>query len=215
MNEAIKMHYLTVQPMFNTMKPLQVYLIRHGQSEGNLNTQVYYDKNDCDIELTSFGHEQSLAAGAELATLISHPNPRIICSPYVRAKQTASNIYSVLAQDSVPSLEEDVLVREREWGSLRTVVDNRHLKREEHFNFYYRAEQGESYADAYQRVVLFFQAILLQRMRTPLDDSPIVIVSHGEWIRLAVMYLDSNDVQWFAVNRRNPKNCSIQTRTLS
>lgn len=201
--------------MFNTMKPIEVYLIRHGQSEGNLNTQVYYDKNDCDIELTSFGHEQSLAAGIELASLISHPNPRIICSPYTRAKQTASNIYSVLAQDAVPSLSEDVLVREREWGSLRTVVDNRHLKREEHFNFYYRAECGESYADAYQRVVLFFQGVLLQRMCNPLDERPIVIVSHGEWIRLAIMYLDANDVQCFALNRKNPKNCSIQTRILS
>jgi len=195
------------------MKPIQIYLIRHGQSEGNLNTQVYYDKNDCDIELTALGHEQSLEAGTQLAALISHPTPQLVCSPYMRAKQTASNIYSVLAQDRVPSLTEDVLVREREWGSLRTVVDNRHLKREEHFNFYYRAECGESYADAYQRVVLFFQGVLLERMRNS-SDAPIVIISHGEWIRLALMYLDANDVEWFALNRKNPKNCSIQTRTL-
>lgn len=197
------------------MKPIQLYLIRHGQSEGNLDTQVYYDKNDCDIQLTPLGHEQSLAAGTQLAALISHPTPQLVCSPYMRAKQTASNIYSVLAQDGVPSLTEDVLVREREWGSLRTVVDNRHLKREEHFNFYYRAECGESYADAYQRVVLFFQGVLLQRLRNSSDERPIVIVSHGEWIRLALMYLDANDVEWFALNRRNPKNCSIQTRILS
>lgn len=197
------------------MKPLQVYLVRHGQSEGNLDTQVYYDKNDCDIELTSLGHEQSLAAGTELATLLTHPHPQVICSPYMRAKQTASNIYSILAQDSLPSLREDVLVREREWGSLRTVVDNRHLKREEHFNFYYRAECGESYADAYQRVVLFFQGILLQQLHNPSNDAPIIIISHGEWIRLALMYLDGNDVEYFTVNRKNPKNCSIQMRTLS
>ena len=62
---------------------------------------------------------------------------------------------------------------------------------------------------------MFFQGLLLQRMRNAVDDSPIVIVSHGEWIRLALMYLDANDVQWFALNRRNPKNCSIQTRILS
>lgn len=197
------------------MKPITIYLIRHGQSEGNVNTQVYYDKNDCDIELTVVGHFQSLAAGAELARSIGHRAPRIICSPYMRAKQTASGIYSVLAEDFTPSLQEEVLLREREWGSLRTVVDNRHLKREEHFNFYYRAECGESFADAYQRVVLFFQDLTLQRLRDPLDDRPIVIVSHGEWIRLALMYLDGHTVEYFTVNRKNPKNCVIQTRTLS
>lgn len=197
------------------MKSIQLYLIRHGESEGNVDTQVYYDKNDCDIQLTALGHEQSLVAGTELSALIKHTTPQLICSPYMRAKQTASNIYNVLVKDSFPSLTEDVLVREREWGSLRTVVDNRHLKREEHFNFYYRAECGESYADAYQRVVLFFHGILLKRMCNPSDDSPIVIISHGEWIRLALLYLDANDVEYFALNRRNPKNCSIQTRTLS
>ena len=197
------------------MKPITLYLIRHGQSEGNVNTQVYYDKNDCDIQLTALGHFQSLAAGAELARMIDHGTPRIICSSYARAKQTASGIYSVLAEDHQPSLREDVLLREREWGSLRTVVDNRHLKREKHFNFYYRADGGESFADAYARVVLFFQDLTLQRLRNTLDDSPIVIVSHGEWIRLALMYLDGNTVDHFTVNRKNPKNCAIQTRTLS
>jgi broad specificity phosphatase PhoE len=198
-----------------TMKPITLYLIRHGQSEGNVNTQVYYDKNDCDIELTALGHSQSLGAGAELARMIDHTAPRIICSAYMRAKQTASGIYSVLAEDHQPSLQEDVLLREREWGSLRTVVDNRHLKREEHFNFYYRAQGGESFADAYTRVVLFFQWLELRRLRNPHDDSPIVIVSHGEWIRLALMYLDGNTVEYFTVNRKNPKNCVIHTRTLS
>lgn len=197
------------------MKPITLYLIRHGQSEGNVNTQVYYDKNDSDIELTALGHSQSLAAGAELAGMIGHYTPRIICSSYMRAKQTASGIYSVLAEDHQPSLQEDVLLREREWGSLRTVVDNRHLKREEHFNFYYRAMGGESFADAYSRVVLFFQWLELRRLRDSQDDSPIIIVSHGEWIRLALMYLDGNTVEHFTVNRKNPKNCVIQTRTLS
>jgi broad specificity phosphatase PhoE len=197
------------------MKPVQIYLIRHGQSEGNVNTQVYYDKNDCDIELTPFGHEQSLAAGVKLAGLLTHQHPQMVCSSYMRAKQTASNIYNVLAQDMQPSLREDVLLREREWGSLRSVVDNRHLKSEEHFNFYYRANCGESFADAYARVVLFFQGLTQQRMRNPLDERPIVIVSHGEWIRLALMYLDGNTVEHFTVNRKNPKNCVIQTRTLS
>jgi len=197
------------------MKPVKIYLIRHGQSEGNVDTQVYYDKNDCDIQLTPLGHTQSLAAGSQLANIITHPNPHLICSPYVRAKQTASNIYSVLSQEMTPILTQDVLLREREWGSLRTVVDNRHLKREQHFNFYYRAECGESYADAYARVVSFFHGVTLQRLCHPNDDRPIVIVSHGEWIRLALMYLDGNDVEHFTANRRNPKNCSIQTRTLS
>jgi len=197
------------------MKQITLYLIRHGQSEGNVNTKVYYDKNDCDIELTELGHSQSLTAGAELARMIDHGTPKIICSTYARAKQTARGIYSVLAEDHQPSLREDVLLREREWGSLRTVVDNRHLKSEEHFNFYYRAMGGESFADAYARVVLFFQELTLQRLRNPLDDCPIVIVSHGEWIRLALMYLDGNTVEHFTVNRKNPKNCAIQTRTLS
>jgi broad specificity phosphatase PhoE len=74
------------------MKPIQLYLIRHGQSEGNVNTQVYYDKNDCDIQLTDLGHSQSLAAGAELAHMIDHGTPRIICSAYTRSLHPQTRI---------------------------------------------------------------------------------------------------------------------------
>jgi broad specificity phosphatase PhoE len=199
------------------MKKIKLYLIRHGQSEGNVNSQVYHTTRDCDVKLTTVGHKQSLDAGEQLCTLLQGQTPRIICSSYTRAKQTAQNIYTALTQHNANTAVpvENVLLREREWGALRNSVDNRNFTREEHFNFYYRAQGGESYADAYLRVATFFQGLFCERLQCPNDDRPIIIVSHGECIRLALMYLDGNTVEHFTVNRKNPKNCEIITRILS
>ena len=202
---------------FNFMKKIKLYLIRHGESEGNINSQVYHTTRDCDVKLTPVGHKQSLEAAEQLCTLLQGQTPRIICSSYTRAKQTACNIYNALAQHNADTVVpvDNVLLREREWGALRNSVDTCTFSAEEHFNFYYRAQGGESYADAYLRAATFFQGLFCERLQRPNDNRPIIIVSHGEWIRLALMHLDQTDVEYFESAHTNPKNCEIITRILS
>jgi broad specificity phosphatase PhoE len=105
------------------------------------------------------------------------------------------------------------LLIERQWGGLREIVDNRELDRDEHFQFYYRPpNDGESFFDCYQRVVMFFQELRTNPKYQGWDN--IFIFTHGEWIRLALMYLDGKSVEEFTEHQKNPKNCEVICRAL-
>jgi broad specificity phosphatase PhoE len=186
----------------------KLFLIRHAESEGNVNKSVYYEKHDSEICITENGHAQAQECAATLLSLTNENTIDLHVSSYVRAIQTANYIgEKFIVAGKTVKFHENPLLRERDWGSLRDIVDNRHLKKEAHFNFYYRPDHGESYADAYHRVVTFFTHLRQSRC-----EGDIVIVSHGEWIRLALMYLDGFGVQHFAEHRKNPKNASIIER---
>ena len=193
----------------------KLFLIRHAQSEGNVDSQVYYDKHDSDILLTSKGHEQAqLCANTMLERIDKSKRVVLFNSPYARTVETAQHILDTFKDDFRDIFaQENVLLREREWGQLRDVVDSKRFSREKHFNFYYRPTNGESFADAYNRVVSFFTTLKLLRLEgTSLSNRDIIIVTHGEWIRLALMYLEGRTVQQFCEKSKNPYNCCIIER---
>ena len=85
-------------------EPLNIYLIRHGETEANVDTSVYVDKADHAIRLTSAGITQAEEAGAFLAERLlaeQKQNPedfgkiRLWHSPYYRARETAFHITTV------------------------------------------------------------------------------------------------------------------------
>jgi broad specificity phosphatase PhoE len=87
-------------------------------------------------------------------------------------------------------------------------VDGKEFNAEKHFHFFFRPPGGESFFDVYQRVVMFFQE--MKKYLTG-DEKEICIVSHGEWIRVALMYLRETTVEDFQTNRIKVKNCEIFT----
>jgi broad specificity phosphatase PhoE len=191
----------------------KIFLIRHAESEGNIDKSVYYEKHDSEICITNHGHAQAKACAVELLNLTKADSIDLYASSYIRAIQTSEYIREeFIAHGTAIHFQENPLLRERDWGGLRDIVDNRHLKKEGHFNFYYRPDKGESYADAYARVFSFFTHLRCIRQQNH-STSDIVIVSHGEWIRLALMYLDGFGVDYFAEHRKNPKNATIIERT--
>jgi broad specificity phosphatase PhoE len=64
---------------------VKIYFVRHGQSEANANGIVA----DSTPGLTEAGIEQALKTGSEL---VNHGITLIVCSPYLRAQQTAEII---------------------------------------------------------------------------------------------------------------------------
>jgi broad specificity phosphatase PhoE len=203
---------------------MNIYLIRHSQSEGNVCKQKYYEKNDCDIELTEIGEHQSKRLGYDLHMEIGgHKSTYLfsrfwkknlaISSSFNRALKTRDIATSVLRSlDHTIDLDTSPLLIERQWGGLREIVDDKTLDREQHFNFYYQPVGGESFLDCYQRVVLFFQDLRTNPKYRGYDN--IMIFTHGEWIRLALMYLDGTSVEDFTKYRKNPKNCEVIKRVL-
>ena len=185
-----------------------IYLVRHAESEANVDPQVYFAKNDSQIELSPLGIEQSKICGKSLVNkLKGNKECTIFYSPFLRAKRTAELIDEefILAGVYGDMIEEPLIV-ERAWGHLNNIIDTTEFDRTKHFDFFYRPVGGESFLECYQRVVLFFQE--LRRMPNALPEN-IIIVSHGEWLRLALMYLRRYSIEYFIEYRDNPKNCEI------
>jgi len=152
-------------------------LLRHGQSEFNVIYSVTrVDPGIPDPELTALGREQAAAAARALA---DHDLGRVVCSPYVRAIQTAEIVAEILGL----AITIEPLVRERhaficDIGSDPAILaarwpalDFAHLDRR------WWPEDEESQADVDRRCRLF------NARATGWDDHDrVVAVSHWGFI---------------------------------
>lgn len=185
---------------------MNLYCVRHGQSEGNINPEAYKMMPEWKIHLTEEGENQAENTGKNLSN--SSYGFHMISSPYVRARETASIIKQQL--NNCFTYEELVICREREWGNLRDEVNQFETREERNhlFDFYRRPTGGESFADVYQRAF-----ILLEYIKNKFKGGDIIIVSHGEFLKVLLMIIDENTVEEFD-GLPNPKNCQIIMRTI-
>ena len=186
---------------------MNLYLIRHAESLGNVDRSVYFQMPDWKIPITEKGKEQAKSAANKLKKMFGFYNyVPIITSPYVRAKQTTDIIKSVFEYSTI---FESPLVRERDWGLLREEVEATSTREERNhlFDFYRRPERGESFADVYQRATVFINCELPKYK----SNGNLVIVSHGEFIKVMKMVLNGDTVEEFE-NSPKIKNCEIITK---
>ena len=202
---------------------MKIYLTRHGTSEGNINKAKYFEKLDCDILLTEKGKKDSIDAANHIMSLHAMVSGKydenvtplglkggpyhfnIFHSSYTRARQTKDFIceqMSYFDDYHINNIYDTPLCREREWGDLRDILEsNRHT--DEHWNFYYKPHKGESFADCFNRVVLFHQYLL---NTTKYENN--IVVAHGEFNKLYLMYLTGATVETFD-RWKNPQNGEV------
>jgi broad specificity phosphatase PhoE len=144
---------------------VELILVRHGESEGNVAAsaaeaagalRIDVPARDADVELSERGLRQAEAVGRRLA---ADPVPDAVhVSPYRRARTTAEVALAAAAWD--PVLRIDERLRDRELGVLDTFTGRgvRELHPEEAERrrflgkFYYRPPGGESWADVALRI---------------------------------------------------------------
>jgi 2,3-bisphosphoglycerate-dependent phosphoglycerate mutase len=191
-----------------------VYLVRHGESEANLDPTAY-KKGDHAIGLTPRGADQARAAADRLRgeLLEKHPaaSPIVWTSPYARCRQTAAPIAELLGCP----IRESVLIREQEYGLFDGLTDDEcgarypeWIDRQKRLTaslgkFYFRYPGGESRADVSQRVHQFFGTI----HRDTFD--PVIVVCHGVTVRAFLMMWLHLSVEWFE-KESNPGNGAIR-----
>lgn len=189
--------------------PSRIIMVRHGQSEGNIDASLYRDKGDNLMELTDTGSAQALEAGKRIKEIIGKEQMIVYVSPFQRTVQTMRNLRTHF-EDNIVRTEIEPAVREQEFGNLQDEEFKKY--REEQMaigRFWYRFPTGESGADVYARVDLFWEALL--RLNTHPDRAPInnvLIVTHGLTMRLLLMRMnrwspDTFETVW------NPENCGI------
>jgi 2,3-bisphosphoglycerate-dependent phosphoglycerate mutase len=151
--------------------PERLYLVRHGQSQGNVARdaadeaglhEIDIEVRDVDVPLSQLGIRQAEAAGRWFASLPRDERPEVILSsPYVRAKQTAEIICKQDALTGGPMRTIiDERLREREFGifdrlttvGIRERFPEEAAHRRRLGKFYHRPPGGESWADVILRL---------------------------------------------------------------
>jgi broad specificity phosphatase PhoE len=190
------------------MKPKRIILIRHGESEGNVNKRIYNLKPDFALLLTGKGKQQAAAAGALIKEMVQDEKLKFYVSPLFRTRQTFKQICKHFP-DTQYHWQEEPRLREQEWGHLRSMEECIEIEtqRDSYGTFYFRIPDGESAADVYDRVSDFFNTLYRDFAKKDYPDNA-VMVTHGMSIRLFLMRWFHFTVEEFELIA-NPLNCAV------
>lgn len=165
------------------MMPKRIILLRHGESEANVDPTVYARVPDWQIALTGKGVEQAKDAGRKIGSILGEEPFGVFVSPYRRTLQTKDAMLEGIGRKPVFDYQDPEL-REQEYGNMPPTEENmanRAFRKQFGF-FFYRFPDGESCADIYDRMALFIDSLFRRFDR---DDCPenIILVSHGTAIK--------------------------------
>ncbi|MBA3666412.1 MAG: histidine phosphatase family protein [Sphingomonas sp.] len=205
--------------------PERLWLVRHGQSQGNVARDAAHeaglavidlDLRDVDVPLSDLGLRQAEVAGRWFAALADADKPDVILSsPYVRARQTAEAICKAggLAGGAKPTILDERL-REREFGvfdgltplGVRQRFPEEAAHRAKLGKFYHRAPGGESWADVVLRLRSMLNTINIQYA-----GKRVLVVGH-QVVVMCMRYIleEMTEEQILALNKQGEiMNCGI------
>ena len=174
---------------------MKIYCIRHGQTDWNVLGKI---QGITDIELNEIGKNEAKRARAEVESLNLD---LIICSPLIRAKQTAEILNDNL---KLPIIIDERII-ERNFGEYEG-------KYKDLFDFssFWDLENRKSYEGAetmselIARLREFFKDI-----REKYSDKNLLIVTHGATIRGINLIFNPN-ITLEQLTKMSTKNCQIR-----
>lgn len=203
---------------------MRIFLVRHGESLGNLDERAYGQFGDHNVPLSPWGFRQVADAGAAIAAeLGGGPDDgssrlRVWFSPFLRTRQSKDALLDVLPPEFIGDVREDYLLREQDFGLFTEIYDLAEQKqkfpaefekwarlRSNSGKFYARPPDGESRADVAQRVRLFLQTVMHEARHGHED---VLIVGHGVTNRAFEMNFLQHPVAWFEASD-NPGNADV------
>ena len=207
-----------------TSWPQTLWLIRHGQSAGNVARDaaeagglavIDLSWRDIDVPLSDLGVDQSIAVGEWFAQRPEDERPDVIlCSPYVRARETARLLSGTAALGPALMLRVDERLREKEFGILdrltRLGIQQKHPELDEQRRhvgkFYFRPPGGESWCD----VILRLRS-LLEMMTREYGDRRVLVVAHQvivNCMRYLIEQMDEHQI--LGIDREGDvPNCAV------
>jgi broad specificity phosphatase PhoE len=150
--------------------PTMLWVVRHGQSAGNVARDaaeaaghhlIDIATRDMDVPLSPLGMRQSDSVGRWFGRLPPEQRPTVVlCSPYLRARQTAERLVAAARWPGEPAIAFDERLREKEFGILdrltiagiRGKYPDLATQRERVGKFYFRPPGGESWCDVVLRL---------------------------------------------------------------
>lgn len=172
---------------------MNIYVIRHGQTEENLKG-TYYGALDCN--LTELGVNQAKTLGKQLKDINFD---KVYCSDLKRATQTLSYIYKN------SDIHIDKRIRERNFGVFEgktyNEIESEFQQECKAWNEDWKAftpQEGESFLDSYGRVEEFMENLKEE------SGENILICTHGGIVKSMYVYIlgGNLDLYW-KFNSRN------------
>lgn len=205
--------------------PNLLYIVRHGESAGNVAREaamaagdltIHLNVRDVDVPLSTLGEEQAIALGKWFAGLPPDKTPNVILtSPYLRARNTAEIVAKSagLSPDRF-TLVIDERLREKEFGILdrltKAGIDAYHPDQSEFRKllgkFYHRPPGGESWCD----VILRLRSAVEMISREYCGER-VLLVCHSVVV-LCMRYLleHMTEEEILKIDRENEiANCSV------
>lgn len=182
--------------------PSKLWLVRHGESAGNVardaahsigGEDIDIQARDVDVPLSALGERQAAALARWFAALPGESKPEVILtSPYLRAQSTARAVRAALKPTG--DIVADERLREREFGILDRLtklgIERRHpelaASRRLMGKFYFRPPAGESWCDVILRLRSVLDSVSLHYA-----GKRVLIVGH-QVVVLCFRYLIEN-----------------------
>lgn len=200
---------------------MHIFLIRHGESIGNVGEN--YEKRIPDhlISLTERGKEQARENGEWLLNYCKENNvdlskARIWRSPYLRTRQTSEEFNKFL---NIKDIREDITLVEQQFGLFDSLPDEEWERKypdeyaeyerqgANYGKFYARLPLGESPFDVAIRVHQFMGTIHRDFQKHGVDT--LFIFTHGTTLRTFLLRWFHYSPEWYH-EEKNPKNCWIR-----
>ena len=206
----------------NTDWPRRLWLIRHGQSAGNVARDaaesggrdlIDIEARDADAPLSELGQQQSAALAEWFAELAEEQPDILLTSPFVRSQQTLKRIAAALGPKKLP-IKCDERLREKEFGILDRYTKvgitakfpELAAQRARVGKFYFRPPGGESWCD----VILRLRSVV-EEMRRDYAGQGVLIVSHQVVVNCFRYLLEEmNEQTILEIDRKGDvPNCSV------
>jgi broad specificity phosphatase PhoE len=204
--------------------PSRLWIVRHGESAGNVARdeahargadRIELTSRDVDIGLSSTGEEQARVLGAWFARIDADQRPDILlASPYARAFNTARLFRDHGGADGDEPICVDERLREKEFGILdglttsgvASVYPDQAELRRLLGKFYHRPPGGESWCD-----VIFRLRSLMDTIALHYAGRRVMIVAHQVVVlclRYVIEHLSEDEI--LAIDRQGDvANCSV------
>lgn len=190
---------------------MKIYLIRHGESTGDIEDRYGGDYDD---HLSEKGQSQA----TELAVKLKDKGiEKVFVSPLIRAKETDETVRSIL------EIESEIVenLRERnQYGILTGMVKSEAKEKypelvEELKNFHNTIKNAESYENFQQRIIAAFENIVMQK------SSCVAVITHGGPIKVILRKIlntekinDINDCGFCIIESENTNYKLLDTEQL-
>lgn len=208
--------------------PQQIWLVRHGQSAGNVAREaaeaarhhvIDIADRDVDVPLSDLGRRQALALAHWFADMAPGQRPSVVLfSPYLRARGTAEAILACLRGDELVAVAADERLREKEFGIVDRLTPlgiagkypELHEQRRHVGKFYFRPPGGESWCD----VILRLRSVL-DTLTREYRGERVLIVGHQVIVNCFRYLLERMDeAAILAIDRAaDVPNCGVTSYT--